>query len=679
MRTLFFVALLSFVTGKIAGQHTVLPQPQKISYGKNFLPIQGLSVAFQTSPSKEDRFAATELLSAIQKQTALVVPVSSGVSKAKITFNRTGTLPSLAQPNETVGNQSREAYSISIKQNGIHISSKSSAGLFYAVQTLRQMIVLRDGRYYFPEVEIEDWPSMAYRGFMMDMSHMQLPRIAEIKRQIDFLAMWKGNQYLFYSEASIEMDGYPLLMKNAQFKKREVKEIIEYAKERHVDVVPNMELYGHTHDLLKLEHYADLAVIPHGGEFKPTDERVQIIVNDWIKQIANLFPSPFFHIGFDETFLLEREAEKLKRAPDELYVEMLNKTASTVSNYGKTPMVWADMLQQFPASIPNIKQHFYAVPWHYFAMSEQEYKQNLQPFADNKIKMILQGASLNWNWVVPAYESSFNNTDSLIAAGKKYGAVGYITSGWTDDPLTLMRLAFPDIAYGASASWQDTPVNRGDFFSTYARAQYPENISDKISKAHTALMKAESLIRSAVGDTDPAFWINPFDSIFFKKIQANIQHLKTGRLEAENAKLYLYDCLGYKGADSAMIHTLVTGAAMLDYLAVKCLYANEIFEFWQEVEKSADRGKALSSFNMEVVSKYHTRTFDMQDFIAETKAMFRQAWLSEYTPFRLEIALRKYDMEMEFWIKLQRKLEKVCSNYDPGKKFPEWKSIIDIE
>ena len=59
---------------------------------------------------------------------------------------------------------------------------------------------------------------------------------------------------------------------------------------------------------------------------------------------------------------------------------------------------------------------------------------------------------------------------------------------------------------------------------------------------------------------------------------------------------------------------------------------------------ATDRGKALSSFKMEAVLKYHTRTFNMQDFIGETNAMFNQAWLSEYTPFRLEIALRKYDM-----------------------------------
>ncbi len=121
------------------------------------------------------------------------------------------------------------------------------------------------------------------------------------------------------------------------------------------------------------------------------------------------------------------------------------------------------------------------------------------------------------------------------------------------------------------------------------------------------------------------------------------------------------------------------GAALLDYLAIKCIYASEIVEFWQEVEKSTDKEKALRSFYLEVIWKFHTRTSDMQDFIAETKDIFRKAWLSEYTPFRLEIAMRKYDMEMEFWIKLQRRLDKVYTTYENKKKLPEWKSIIDFD
>ncbi len=180
-------------------------------------------------------------------------------------------------PGEEAGPDSREAYRINIGEEKIRITAKSSAGLFYAVQTLRQMIEGRGENAILPECEVEDWPSMAYRGFMMDMSHTQLPLIKEIKKQIDFLARWKSNQYLFYSEASIELDGYPLLMANARFTREEVREIIEYARIRHIDVIPNMELYGHLHDLFRLEHYADMAVIPHGGEFSPNDPRVEPI------------------------------------------------------------------------------------------------------------------------------------------------------------------------------------------------------------------------------------------------------------------------------------------------------------------------------------------------------------------------------------------------------------------
>ena len=60
-----------------------------------------------------------------------------------------------------------------------------------------------------PEVEIQDWPSLAYRGIMVDMSHGALPTEQEVQRQIDFLARWKANQYYFYSEASIELEGFP--------------------------------------------------------------------------------------------------------------------------------------------------------------------------------------------------------------------------------------------------------------------------------------------------------------------------------------------------------------------------------------------------------------------------------------------------------------------------------------
>ena len=75
--------------------------------------------------------------------------------------------------------------------------------------------------------------------------------------------------------------------------------------------------------------------------------------------------------------------------------------------------------------------------------------------------MIVQGAIINWNWLVPAFEISFKNTDLLIEAGRKYNAIGFINSGWTDDVLTLMRLGFPDMAYGSVSSWQSNTGEPG--------------------------------------------------------------------------------------------------------------------------------------------------------------------------------------------------------------------------
>ncbi|WP_431215466.1 family 20 glycosylhydrolase [Puia sp. P3] len=143
------------------------------------------------------------------------------------------------------------------------IVAHSAAGLFYAVQTLRQLGPVS------PELEIEDQPALAYRGVMMDFAHGSLLKIGEIKRQIDFLAMWKVNQYYFYNEVSMEMKGYESLNIGAAYTQQEVKEIIDYGRLRQMDVVPFVAFYGHLHDLLKREKYASMGIGKYGEELDP--------------------------------------------------------------------------------------------------------------------------------------------------------------------------------------------------------------------------------------------------------------------------------------------------------------------------------------------------------------------------------------------------------------------------
>ncbi|MFC2125628.1 beta-N-acetylhexosaminidase [Bacteroidota bacterium] len=677
MTRLIYFGLLYIVTSVLAhGHNPILPQPQKVKYGKGKLSIADISITFKASPDTEDRFAADELAGILSEICGKPIRISESESdKPSIIFERTGNVDPLPLPNEKTGPDSREAYQIIITTKQARIISRSSAGLFYAIQTLRQMVEGIGKNAVLPECEVEDWPAIAYRGFMMDMSHTQLPLVEEIKRQIDFLARWKSNQYYFYSEASIELDGYPLLMANARYTKKQVKEVIDYARVRHIDVIPNMELYGHLHDLFRLEHYADLSVVPHGGELKPYDPRVKPIIDDWISQIAELFPSPFFHIGFDETWLIRSEAKKLNLPPETLYLKMLRQTTDMVEQQNKIPLVWADMLQKYPSIIPQISEKTIVVPWHYFPKDEKAYDPLLKPFSDEDIPMIVQSALINWNWVYPSFNISFENTALLLKVGKKYNSIGFINSGWTDDTQTIMRMSWPDLAYGSAASWQSMPIAREKFFSDYAQAQYPEELAVLVEKAHRSLVEGESLIRKAVGNTDPAFFANPFTERSLENIDKNKQNLRNGRLAVEVAQIHLREAIK-QNMDTITLFAMLTGAKMLDYIALKYIYAGEISDFWEQLDKEQNKDEMLHWMRMEVTFKYHTRTQDMLDAIIEVKEMYEKAWLNEYTTFRLGVGVGKYDLEFQYWLKMQRRMDEICRYYDPDNKLPSLESLF---
>src|SRR5579859_1628643 len=258
-----FVITALCLSGAFAAHSPLLPKPREIHYGSGQLPLRGVSIRLAWSASSEDRFAANELAAILSARSSTPVTIAghTDATAQSITLKRTGPVAALAQPNERPGPDSREAYRLKITPSGGEVEANSSAGLFYAVQTLRQLIEGGDRDGTLPEVEIRDWPALAYRGTMVDMSHGQLPTEDEVKRQLDFLARWKANQYYFYSEASIELKGFPLLNPEGRFTQDEVRTIIAYARQRHIDVVPCLELYGHQHDLFRVERYAGLGFI----------------------------------------------------------------------------------------------------------------------------------------------------------------------------------------------------------------------------------------------------------------------------------------------------------------------------------------------------------------------------------------------------------------------------------
>ncbi len=642
--------------------------------------LRGLTIRFSSSPSAEQTFAANELSSFLSAAAQSRVPVVEAGSGQAIVLTKTGNASAMPGSNDRGGRESREAYTLKVAPQGAEIRAGSSAGLFYGVQTLRQLVEGSGDRAFLPEVEITDWPSLAYRGFMMDTNHGALPTEDEIKRQLDFLARWKANQYYFYSEANIEVRGYPLVNLGARYSQEQIKRIIHYARQRHIDVVPCMEFFGHMHDLFRVEEYSDMAPLRYGGEFNPRNPRVKALLEDWVGQMAALFPSPWFHIGFDEPWALELFGGPAAGAPPgELFMEHLKNVAAVVLKHHKRMMFWADMMSgarifsRYPELISQLPKGTIAVPWHYRV--ENDFTPIVEPLANAGLPFVVAPAVWNWNEVSPSFLTSFNNISGMLAAGRKYGAIGLLNTGWSDDAQIIYRMSLPGMAYGAVAPWQSSPVDQEQFLSDYARQMYPPAVAAEAAAGLTALAKSqETFSRALRGPTMLTFWDDPFEPNRLKRLQEREKELRQARLAAEDAVAHLAKALELKG-DPASLSSLLLGARMLDHLGMKNLYAVEIAAYFRTLGTDAPREKVNLLLRTQTASHNHGLIQDLMDSTTELKELYRQAWLSEYQTYRLGTALGKWDAEFQYWWKMQKKVQDIVGSLKPGEPLPPLESF----
>jgi len=653
-----------------AAYKALVPRPQSIQFGSGKLALQDISISFGTTPSAEDRFAAGQLASAVSSFLGAPIQVGSAASaKApKIALYRSGTVDALPGPNDQPGPNSREAYEIEITARGAQARARTSAGLYYAVQTIRQLLDESGGQKFLPEVTIHDWPAMAYRGFMMDLSHGALPTEDEIKRQIDFLARWKANQYYFYSEANIELRGYPTVEIGSRYTREQILQIIDYARERHVDVVPCVEFFGHLHDLFRVERYASLAAVPHGGDINPRNPQAQALLKDWAEQLAALFPSPWFHAGLDEPWELQKSSQAEGVAdPGKLYIEQLKSVTGMLEALGKRPMFWADVdsgariFTTYPNLVSQLPKQAVAVTWQYRAMPD--YSAAVAPLAREKVPQFIASGIWCWDEIAPDFHRTFENIDGLLAAGRKYGALGLINTGWSDASQVLYRMALPGMAYGAAAAWQRAPMDRAQFFVDYSDQFYLPPMAAEVAPALEAMAQSQQLLSKVLGgETALRIWDDPLTPERLKRAEANRQQLHEIRLQAEEAEAHLVRALRIDGNATAL-PSLLVGARMLDYAGMKYLYAAEIAGYFQTLGKNPAKADVQFYLGWETSARNHGRAGDLMDEISDLREAYRRAWLEEYTEHRLQSVLTRWDAEADYWRRFQTHLWDVIHNF----------------
>ncbi len=662
--------------GLKAQNRTIMPVPQNIQWGKEKFQISGAKVFVSPDLYSREQKSIDQFIGLVQQSTGLnlstIYSMDQNASLIVLKSNPLGS--ALAMPGDKAGKESREAYKISVKANRIEVNANSDAGLFYALQTLEQLVTTEEKTSYIPEVEIEDYPQFAYRGVMMDFSHGGLLTEAEIKSQIDFLAKWRNNQYYFYNEVSIEMKGYSLINYNACYSQEQIKRIVAYGREKHVDVIPFVNFYGHLHELLRLEKYTSLGIGKYGHDLDPANPGVQTLLKDWIKQYAEIFSTPFIHIGFDETWETERlTIEKPEIKPKELYLKQINFVTKTLQEYGKTVMVWTDITKDHPDIMKEFPKEIIPVIWEY-SSSASEFPRWLKPVKEEKLPFFVQSAVDNWGNVYSGANMSYGNIEVCLKICRDEKALGYITSVWTDAVQPQLRNTWLFMAYGAIGAWQKNPMDRKEFLDSYCKMMYP-GVSEQMKQGFTKMAESEAFLAKCVGGhTILEMFTNPFSAHFLKNTNTHYADFKNARASAESAFEYFAEALQAKTKDSSFIKSMVHNSRMEHYVASRFIWAKTLVDRWNWSYDSVMRGKKDYIMYYDANYSTHGLTVDMMDWCTELKEEYRQAWLAEYMPYRLGTMLGRFDTEYALWRDIYNQIQFYRFHHDaklPRGKFED--------
>lgn len=303
---------------------------------------------------------ATDLVDFVKKALHTAISVGNGACSIMLSLDET--------------QEHDEGYRLTCENDRIKISAKTENGLFYGIQTLKQMLLQTGGR--IPCTEITDYPRFAYRAYMLDCGRYFFP-VDHIKRILDFMALHKLNMFHWHLTEDqgwrIEIKKYPLLTTKGSrrshtnfnliphggyYTQEDIKEVVAYAHARMIKVIPEFDIPGHSVAAIACYPYLscfdrELEVATHWGVKRDIlcagKETTYRFVYDILDELMDLFPDQMIHIGGDEAdkhrwklcpHCQKAIKEKGFRDENDLQMLFMTKVAEYLSAKGYTSLMW---------------------------------------------------------------------------------------------------------------------------------------------------------------------------------------------------------------------------------------------------------------------------------------------------------------------------------------------------
>jgi hexosaminidase len=311
---IFCVALLAFFLSSScsAQEFNLMPWPARIEQREGFLKLVQLPRFDVKGGDDRVQYAIVHLRRHLEAETKLSSRRSANKSTAPLFVIRCDTP---GQKLQALGED--ESYSLVVGENKVELTAATPLGILRGVETLLQLIQKDEHGWIIPAVRVEDRPRFPWRGLMIDVSRHFMP-LEVIKRNIDGMAAVKLNTlHLHLSDDEgfrVESKNAPKLRELASngesYTQDQIRELLSYARERGIRVVPEFDIPGHAVSwLIAHPNIASAPPPAHlvrgmGDDVRPpidpTLEETYQVLDSVLGEMASLFPDPYFHIGGDE-------------------------------------------------------------------------------------------------------------------------------------------------------------------------------------------------------------------------------------------------------------------------------------------------------------------------------------------------------------------------------------------
>ena len=308
--------------------------------------------------------------------------------------------------------------------------------------------------------------SFPLRAVQLDLAR-QMETLDSIRQFIDFIAHSGYNTLHLYLEGRIRTASFPYPAVSESYSLEEMRMVVEYAAGRGVEVIPQVNCFSHAEHFLRHQALRSLDELrgpettgrfggkAPGTTFCPSQEATYAFLATYLREVAAVFPSKWFHVGLDEVWDIGRCPDCRRRlsdgeTQDELFLRHALRLYDLVAGkLGKRMMMWDDMLEEYPAVLDRLPRDIVQCVWQYGEMNDrckthfgnQARDWRLAEYRRRGIEFLV--CPVNWNPL---------NTESLTRHAVPYRPLGGLMTLWENSGC-FMQSSYPIIAF-AGRLWQ---------------------------------------------------------------------------------------------------------------------------------------------------------------------------------------------------------------------------------